>query len=224
MTTSIIRFSSMLVRVSGAIVMVLGLVACSSKKIDAIKTSASSLQGQVVEVGSKRPLAGAIIVALWKETLSAAPIPADSRTVCGHLESTITDSQGDFQLPTWQGYAPSMYISYKAGYIRSDDFYQPQYLATSRYIDLLQPFKGTKSERLKYLSMLFDWTQCIEVKDSTVKRLPLVKAIVEEAESVGGDTPEERKNVESLVFGMESMEYGAEEALERMRERREKGK
>lgn len=200
------------------IVLLLSATGCDGRTVMAKNTSAPFIQGQVLDLGTNKPIPGAIVIAMWQETLSAAPIPADSRTVCSHVETAITDEQGHYQLPTWNGYEPSVYSSYKPGYIRSNEYYRLQQ-KVDQYVDLLEPFKGISKERIKYLDRLDSMRSCSE----NTKLIPLYRAIYEEAKSIAV-TQEDKKIVEELLFGVESLELGSSEALRKMTEREGKAK
>lgn len=129
-------------------ILLMTVTGCQGRTVMAKKTSASFIQGQVLEVGTNKPIPGAIVVFTWQESISAV---ADTQDVCSHVEVAVTDPQGHYQLPTWKGYEPTFnFDAYKPGYVRSKQYYLTQQ-KNDRYIDLLEPFKGTSKERMDYL-------------------------------------------------------------------------
>lgn len=177
-----------------------------------------AIEGKVIEEGTNKPIPGAIVVARWQESRSGI---FDSQTVCVHVESATTDEQGRYHLPRYKGKEPTHTDSYKAGYERS-----PQYSATQAFrthTDILKPSHSSPGERLDYLVRLSGATRCGEAGKSEQRLLPLKRALYAEASAIG-TTAEDAAKVETLLFGLESLELGSMEALNRMTERRKSKK
>ncbi|MGH8766817.1 MAG: carboxypeptidase-like regulatory domain-containing protein, partial [Burkholderiales bacterium] len=66
--------------------------------LTACALSGGPVVGQVVEEGTHKPIPGAIVVVRWRGDL---PGFADSRTVCYHVASTVTDEAGRYRIPAW---------------------------------------------------------------------------------------------------------------------------
>jgi hypothetical protein len=62
-------------------------------------------------------------------------------------------------------------------------------------------------------------TGCSDKKEIEQNLIPLYGALFEEAKGISV-TKEDREKVETLLFGLESLEFGSMEALNRMTERR----
>ena len=54
------------------------------------------MRGLVLEEGSDKPIAGAIVVARWKG------VAAFTTSVCFHVESTETNEKGEYFFPAWR--------------------------------------------------------------------------------------------------------------------------
>ena len=67
--------------------------------LSACSLSGEAIDGKVIEEGSGKPIPDAIVVARW---IGDLPGIADSKTVCYHVLSAKSDSQGNFDLPAWQ--------------------------------------------------------------------------------------------------------------------------
>ena len=127
----------------------LPLTACATEPI--------AKPGRVLEAGTNKPIAGAIVIARWKGFM---PAPGHGSTQCYHVESTVTDAEGGYQLPAWQGDLQHAILqdktididAYKPGYIRSQEYFKQQ--SYRKNIELMEVFKGGSGERLKALERL----------------------------------------------------------------------
>ena len=194
-------------------VLVLGalltLPACATTPLEPVR-------GQVLEEGTNKPIAGAIVVGLWYGT-SAPGFFADSRTICYHVETATTDDSGHYTLPPTEkeykyrdGHHYTSTIAYKPGY---------QYASVQhKGIDILQPFTGTREERLKYLERVFGSSGCGTQDESEKNLISFLKALQDEAQSLA-QTKEEKKLVESIRYALEKIELGYEQAQKRHLER-----
>ena len=85
--------------------------------------SSCAMEGQVLEEGTNKPLAGAIVIATWHgSTLN----PVHSTSTCFHLETATTDKNGKFKMPSFSGNFDPFIVDrnryldvYKAGYQQS---------------------------------------------------------------------------------------------------------
>ena len=200
--------------------LLLPLAACGSGKSE---LSSAPVTGQILEAGTKKPIAGAIVLVRWQGVYSQV---VETKTVCYHVETATTDAEGRYQTAAWKeppkGSAfspgPRMIDAYKAGY---ETYWPPGFDRTQDYkqnIYYLAPFKGAREERLKYLRRLLGATNCGTQNESGKNRLPLLKALYDEARLNGGDkklTPNEMSLVESIRYDMEILEFGFEEAEKR---------
>lgn len=176
-----------------------------------------AIDGQVLEEGTNKPIPGAIVVVTWAGDLVAF---AESQHVCVHVESAATDSTGHFHTKAW--HTPSRIgwvrdltpevIAYKPGYAQSptsSDNLSQQWLT---------PFRGTRGERLEYLSS--GWVGGCGEQDGSAKNLiPLFKAQYEEAQHIAISN-KDRELVDGLLTGVETLEYGSNIADQHREQRR----
>ena len=157
--------------------------------LTACGVSSKPIEGRVVDTETKKPIAGAIVIARWDGTYSAL---VDSHTVCYHVETATTDQDGRYKIPGWwekpkgpffgegpmylDAYKPGYEKYWPAGYDRTEDF--------KNNVLYLAPFKGTKEERLKYLGRQITGTRCSAAGDKYKNLYPMYRAIYEESKSV----------------------------------------
>ena len=171
------------------------------------------IHGKVVETGTLKPIAGAIVTARWQ---GIKPAPGHGVHACIHVETTMTNEKGEFRIPGWVG-APQ----YIAEVETTIDAYKPGYgfpevPSPKDEIVWLTPFKGTKGERLAQLQRSV--VSCHQAGDSKKNLLPLIKAIYEEARGLP-QTPSDSKIVNNLLFTLEIIDLGYEVAERRDIER-----
>jgi len=185
-------------------------------------TMGGPVRGKVLDEATSEPIEGAIVVARWTGHLAGW---ADGKTVCYYAESTVTDSSGNYYLPRWRDTnteawqrkvkPEDVYITaYKSGYVWSEK--------REKGIKFLKIFDGAKSTRLKQLKQLkrieFS-TRCnVETEHLKVRSL-LISELYKEAKEIAS-TKEDRRIVDSLLYILESMENGDDQALENLIERR----
>ncbi len=158
--------------------------------VEVIASSGDPSDGQVLEYGTRKPIAGAIVVALWK---GAYHTPWQSSTVCAHVESATTDEAGRYHIQGWHemprafnfttGGRTSEFIPYKAGYeeymgfanydVKSQDFKQN--------VRFMVPFKGTSGGRMESLTRTIRSVDCFDANQSLKNLYGMYKSIYEEA-------------------------------------------
>jgi len=192
------------------LVLLLPLQACAT-------FAGSDVEGQVLEEGANKPVAGAIVIVRWAGSTAAF---VESRSVCVHVESTTSDVQGNYHTKSWVAQSemastPFTQVApvptaYKPGYV---------YVRKQDNVIYLKPFTGGRGERIKYLSRLSGVARCGESGDSKKNLLPLYRALLDEAKSIANTTVEEKKTVEFLLYELEIIEVGYEQATKRHLER-----
>lgn len=82
-----------------------------------------AMEGQVLEEGTNKPLAGVIVIATWH---GSKLNPVHSISTCFHLETATTDKNGKFKMPSFSGNFDPFIVDrnryldvYKAGYQQS---------------------------------------------------------------------------------------------------------
>ncbi len=195
--------------------------------LPACALSGKAIEGTVLEEGTNKPVPEAIVIARWSGHLATF---AHGKTVCYHVLSTTTDENGTYRFPAWKkkitedwqkNVDPETVVitAHKPGY---EEYRPPGYVRTEEFkrnIRYLQPFTGGRGERLEYLKRVSGATGCSDKKEIERNLLPLYRALYEEAKGIAV-TKEDREKVETLLFGLESIEFGSIEALNRMTERR----
>ena len=184
--------------------------------LTACARSGKAIDGKVVEQGSHKPIPNAIVIARWHGTVSAL---VDAQTVCMHVEFATTDAQGNYRLPSWRkpstmgpvfDVQPTV-TAHKPGYRLAEEYPETT--------PMLVSFTGSRWEKLEYLKRVSNAAGCSDKKEIERNLLPLYRALYEEAKGIAV-TKEDREKVETLLFGLESIEFGSMEALNRMTERR----
>lgn len=181
--------------------------------------SSKPIEGRVVDAETKKPLAGAIVVARWRGTYSAL---VDTHTECYHVETATTDKDGRYKMAGWwempkgplfskdsmvlDAYLPGYEEYWPAGYGSTEDF--------KNNVLYLLPFKGTKQERLNSLPR-FVGMDCGDYRDYAKKLIPLYKAVYEEAKPLAVTT-EDNHVVAGIHYALDILELGFEEATKRL--------
>ena len=149
--------------------------------------SGGPIEGKVIDKSTGKPVGGVIVVVAWQGTSGS---PAHSQTQCFHVESTVTDENGQYTIPRWFS-TPSVmtdiktYITlYKIGYQEAEWF--------SEDIKLLVPFTGTREERLAYLFSILDSTGCGSRK-SYKNLFLLYNALYQEANSIATNEKQKKR-------------------------------
>ena len=191
---------------------VLPLTACAQ--------SDGSLEGQVLEAGTNKPIEGAIVVVRWQGTW----MPPAGTSTCYHVESAVTDAQGRYKTAAWSG---PFRFGLLADYWEVDA-YKPGYAAipTSHVVQggksgvsYLELFKGTREERFK--ANRIAGIKCPNAGSSQRNLIPLYKAIYEQLATLAL-TKDEKFYANSYLNAIEEIELPEEEATRRDLERRER--
>jgi len=203
-------FTQKLMQLAAGIMFALPLGGCAS-------LSAEPLEGQVLEEGTSKPIANAIVIVRWDKTYSSF---VDTTTVCVHVESALTDVQGRYRLPRWRGKTPDHINTFKTGYERSQEYFRAK--AYLQHNDILKPFTGGREERLKYLQRVEgNIRSCRSPEAGEKNLLPLYRALYEEAKPLAR-TREEQIIRDGFLAAIEKLELGYKEGMRRALERAEK--
>lgn len=157
--------------------LLLTLPACATSTV----LSREPIEGVVLEEGTNKPIANALVVGLWHGTVSHGFV--DARTVCYHVETATADESGRFTLPPTEkeykyrdGDHYTSTIAYKPGY-------QSARVQRTKGVTYLQPFIGGREERLKYLLHLSSLVGCYGAGDEK-PLVPVYKALYGEARGI----------------------------------------
>lgn len=201
-------FMTTLRRLALATVMCLPLTACG--------VSSGPIDGTIIDEATGKPIADAIVLVTWEGSI---PAVVEQHRVCVHVMSTITDSQGRYHFDGWSkkanfGPVPvtvlqPLLFAYKPGYEWSD---RPSGADSNKMY--LAPSKATGDERAAFLLRVIDNSRCDARDPSERSRLPLLRALEHEAETLSlsknkGDF------IDAIRFEREIIELGYEEAERR---------
>jgi hypothetical protein len=142
----------------------LALILMCSLPLSACAYPGGPIAGSVLEEGTNKRIAGAIVVARWQGDAFSL---VHTQTVCLHVELATTDRQGRFRIPGWRKDTEpkgvrnltSILTVYKAGY----EVVGP---ASEPGIFYLTPFAGTKADRLERLERVEYITRCSNAAES----------------------------------------------------------
>ena len=183
--------------------------------LHACAISGKALEGEVLEEGTNMPIVGAIVVARWSGTAFSF---AESPTVCVHVLTTTTDADGKYRFHAWRKESPLKGVRDVRPIVTA---HKPGYQLAQRYPannPQLQPFAGTREERLRYIEHVFGSTGCGANDESEKNLIPFLKALQDEVQDLA-QTNEEKKLVESIRYASEKIELGYEPAQKRHLER-----
>lgn len=193
------------------------IVAAALMLLNGCALSTERIDGRVLEEGTNRPVARAIVLARW---IGVVPGFAHSQTACVHVESSLSDAQGTFSLRGWskssvagsvKNLKPTLF-AYRAGYQLPRN---PSPREDTLYV---APFKGTQEQRLAYIARIASNATCGTSDPSERNSLPLLRALYNEAAALVR-SKDDLNLLESLKFAIEKIELGYEEAERRYLQR-----
>lgn len=181
--------------------------------------SGGPIDGVVLEEGTNKPIPGAVVVARWTGNNWSGLV--HSQTTCYHVETSVSDERGRFHIKYWSDRQreKSFFVNEREVLVSA---YRPGYGLPARPSQnvgevLLAPFSGGREERFRYLIRTYG-SGCGASDGSDKNSVPLLKAQYEEAQGIA-QTPEEKRKLEFLLYGLETTEIGFEEAQKRHLER-----
>ena len=178
-----------------------------------------AMEGQVLEEGTNKPIEGALVVAIWK---GSQVRPAHSSTVCYHVETTTTDAQGKYRIQDFSGNLnpfiadrqSSIGSIYKRGYHVSKQ--KPPAVG----IELLALHSGAQDQQFEQIGARVPY-ECSLTDEGKKSLLPLMRLMYEEMKS-NAKTLKQMEQVDGMLNSIESVEFGAEVAYERQKDRQTK--
>jgi hypothetical protein len=90
---------------------VLVLLPLASLPLSAVAFENGPIDGRVIDVDTRQPISGVIVVAKWHR---AEGFIADSAHVCNHVATAVSDAQGRYHIDKWQqktSFAESLFAS-----------------------------------------------------------------------------------------------------------------
>jgi len=186
--------------------------------------SGEAIMGKVMEEGTNKPIANAIVIVRWSGHLATF---AHGKTVCYHVLSSTTDETGVYRFPAWRkkitedwqkNISPEAVIitAYKPGY---EEYLPRGYASTEafkRNIRYLKPDTGVREERLKVIRTAS--VSCGSAGESQKNLLPLYQTLYEEARALAV-TKQNKQVVNALLHQIDMIELPYAEVLKRDDER-----
>ncbi len=154
------------------------------------------IAGQVVDADTGQPIANAHVAFIWQSTIIPSGFTGhNSRDICYHAASTMTDAQGRFRIEPWRKWSTyDVYIMDPIALIYAPK-YVPRQIAiqegpakapaerlSERYA--LKPFKGTVEERMHMLFWGLANRDCHYGGDTQKSLYPMLKSIHDEARNI----------------------------------------
>ena len=165
--------------------------------LSACALSGGPVVGQVLEEGTYKPVPGAIVVVRWIGRTTSGSWFVEARDVCYHVETVVTDEQGQYKTAAWtQEQSKDYTLKYHSF---SVDAYKPGFgwptkPSQNNDIVYLATFKGGTRERLDYLGRVISGTSCGGAAGESLKYLyRLTRAVYEEARTVAQTADEKRR-------------------------------
>jgi hypothetical protein len=173
--------------------------------------SSGPLAGKVLEEGTNKPIAGAIVVARWQGDAFGL---VHSPTVCVHVDTATTDAEGRYRItasfkstdPIGVRNIKPIISAYKTGYVRSE------FLSTKDDVLFLRIGGGGREERLNAIRVA--GVSCGNAGESRKNLLPLYRALYEEALPLVV-TKGDKYFLSNLLNQIEEIELPYEEAQKR---------
>lgn len=184
---------------------------CDSKTLDS-----GPIDGQVVDAVSRKPIAGAVVLAKWGR---AEGLVTDNVEVCRHVAIASTDAQGRYHLDRWLpgsgvSHGPldssfSVFLDvYKAGMIdarqgviKGDEMTSTMELVAWRF---------THEQRMNWLRTTISSSElsCNGAVDSADALMAVRETIYQEAKSIATNEADDQKIIEYMedVRSSESMQ------------------
>jgi hypothetical protein len=167
------------------------------------------IAGQVVDAETGAPIPGAHVAFLWESTIIPSGFTGhNSRDICYHAAATVTDRDGEFEVPGWRKWStyhvrisdPIVLV-----YVREYEAHQftlkpqrrpPIDRPSERF--RLNRFKGSVDERMLSMWGGFANRGCFYGGESQKSLYPMLKALYEEGRSIAR-TPGQMNTVHSLA-------------------------
>ena len=180
-----------------------------------------ALEGKVVDGSTGKPLPGVYVIGAWQVII---PMPVEARSGCSKLEVVRTDEQGKFVLSKWSG-------SILAHLFGDENLNVYYYLRGYRWekgseatgeVVVLVPDTRSPMEQLGRIGEPMGKADCGPLDEQKTKALPMYRLMYEEAKSIAASY-EERQSLSGMLFMVESLELGENQAQENATSRLNRG-
>ena len=183
-----------------ALVLCMLLSACGSEPL----RSWPEIRGRVLDAETEEPIGGAHVIVYAQGDIS---VFVDTQRVCYHIDAAVTDSDGRFEIPTWnEGFSYSSASGkhqdvsvFKAGYSEAMRTYRER--SYRKNIWYQQKFHGTRAEWLERLKAALSSTACGSAGKMEARVLPMLAAVLSAAQRLG-EGEEEKKFQNRLISVM----------------------
>jgi hypothetical protein len=180
-----------------------------------------ALKGLIIDGTTGKPLGGVYVFGVWR---TSKPGIVESKSGCGKIEVSQSDERGRFALSNWSGSIITHFFGtenlnvyyYGRGY-RWDKGYEREGQTV-----VLVPDTRSPLERLGYLDELIADSDCGSRADRIKYALPVYRLMYSEGRAIAPQpNRQERKALSNLLFEMERLELGYQQALTNADARRE---
>ena len=158
--------------------------------------SGKRVSGEIVDAITGKPIPGAFVSFFWESGIVPSGFTGhNSRTICYHVASAITDGEGRFQVAPWRKWSrydvevtDPLAIVYAADYVPMQVVLNvgrgkpPIERLTERYS--LTPFRGSVDQRMRMLFWGLANHDCFYGGDSQKSLYPMLRAIYNEARRI----------------------------------------
>jgi hypothetical protein len=169
--------------------------------LPACALSGDTIEGRVLEASTNNPIPDTIVVARWIGYISSF---ADSKTVCYHVLSATTDSNGHYSMPAWRKKMTEEWQKNLTPREVKIDVYKAGYewagmAKTEQGVSYFKKYTGSNNARLKELIRILESTRC-GTKDSSEHNLhELYTALYEEGKVIA-TSPSELDIIDTLHY------------------------
>jgi len=148
--------------------------------------------GRVLNEINDKPIAQAIVVALWKGTASSEQ---PHKQICYHVETTMTDDKGYFEIPNWhepgrysdltdkQVHIKAFHTNYRTSELTSEQATKRNFIYYLSQVQDVDDADQVRQARQQYLLDLVGSASCDLDGDSRLNLHPLYQAIMDEAKT-----------------------------------------
>jgi hypothetical protein len=198
------------------------LVLACSVACMCLATQSFALEGKVIDGSTGKPLAGVYVIGAW---VVSSGIGVVAKSGCGKLEVTRTDEQGRFTLSKWSG-------SILAHLIGDENLNAYYYMRGYRWEKghpqigetvVLVPDTRPPIERVRYIGELTAKADCGPWEEQKLKALAMYRSMYEDARSITSSSYEDRQALSGILFMVERLDLGEEQAQANARMRLNRG-
>ncbi|VAW99343.1 hypothetical protein MNBD_GAMMA22-1503 [hydrothermal vent metagenome] len=154
------------------------------------------MNGQVVDTDTGEPIADAFVIARWQGRVGFF----HGSSTCYHVESTMSDAQGNFTIPSWFEWFDNFWTHMKSVSIST---YKSDYVTVfnrlsneeKKNIQYQRKSNGTREDKLGYIKLTARRNFCSNAGQSRRKSYYLYRRLYEDAKKITL-TKDEKKNLE----------------------------